>query len=398
MNDKYSTKAILERLLLKYSKSVVSKEGSARNIKVIMQIENDAYFKNVLTKSDFELISEIENNFDELEKLKFITVLDRNTNFKSLKLLLNLEKVNDAYKYLEAKKPCEIIAENLLKLEKISKVYSSPILNNYLALIKDRIKSFKSVKKYLIEDLETVAKGIYCIETQTTSILKRNFSKKVFKDSKYLEKNEGRFLSIFNEFSPIKFENTTELFDYYNINKNPDYVYIKNGIRFKVNNQIIDLDEVKDPIALSADIIENIEIVNINVTKVITVENFTTFNYFAEDAIIIYLAGYAAKAKVKLLNKIYEFNKELEFLHFGDIDYGGINIFIDLKNKCKAAFKPLYMSVKELEKYNSECLPLSANDKKSLTDIKDNEIFNEVIFYMLENDIKLEQESIEFLN
>ena len=35
---------------------------------------------------------------------------------------------------------------------------------------------------------------------------------------------------------------------------------------------------------------------------------------------------------------------------------------------------------------------------KSLPDIKDNEIFNEVILYMLENDIKLEQESIEFLN
>ena len=52
------------------------------------------------------------------------------------------------------------------------------------------------------------------------------------------------------------------------------------------------------------------------------------------------------------------------------------------------------MSVKELKACASHCLPLSENDRRRLESLKQNSACSEVIEYMLEHNVKLEQEQI----
>lgn len=57
------------------------------------------------------------------------------------------------------------------------------------------------------------------------------------------------------------------------------------------------------------------------------------------------------------------------------------------------------MDLKTLQTYKSNCLKLTDNDKRNLLLMKSQQEykqFYEVIDYMLKEDIKLEQESIEF--
>ena len=56
------------------------------------------------------------------------------------------------------------------------------------------------------------------------------------------------------------------------------------------------------------------------------------------------------------------------------------------------------MSVQELmdARYRTSLRKLTNNDKTRLISLKDDSVFKEVIKYMLDNDVKLEQEIISF--
>ena len=56
------------------------------------------------------------------------------------------------------------------------------------------------------------------------------------------------------------------------------------------------------------------------------------------------------------------------------------------------------MGIEELEQHKSSNKPLTANDRKRLTAMLDSEeyaMFHDVIAYMLEHDMKLEQEILD---
>ena len=162
---------------------------------------------------------------------------------------------------------------------------------------------------------------------------------------------------------------------------------------------IIDLDRLRFEYSLSDEMIKNLEIINSNVTKVITVENLTSFYSLNDkDAVIIYLAGYHNHTKQALLMKIYSRYPDAEYLHFGDIDAGGFWIYHILKEKTNIPFVPYRMNVSELIENRSSLKKLSDNDTKRLNKmLSDNrfDIFKDTIEYMLNNNVKLEQELLD---
>ena len=96
--------------------------------------------------------------------------------------------------------------------------------------------------------------------------------------------------------------------------------------------------------------IKSVRLLDSAVSKVITVENLTSF-YAMNDksAVIIYLAGFHNHTKQSLLLKIYEKYPNAEYLHFSDIDAGGFLIFNNLVEKTGIPFKPYRMNVDELK-------------------------------------------------
>lgn len=166
-----------------------------------------------------------------------------------------------------------------------------------------------------------------------------------------------------------------------------------------MNECTIDLDKLGFEYLLSDEMINSLEIISSNVSKIITVENLTSF-YSLDDkgAIIIYLAGFHNHTKQALLKKIYATYPNAEYLHFGDIDAGGFWIYQTLKEKTKIPFVPYKMNVKELIDNKNNLKKLTDNDKKRLNKmIFDSrfDIFKETILYMLANNVKLEQEILD---
>lgn len=132
-----------------------------------------------------------------------------------------------------------------------------------------------------------------------------------------------------------------------------------------------------------------------NIKKVITIENLTTFFRWKEEhSLIIYLGSYHNRIRRSLLEMIYQAIPDAFYSHFGDIDAGGFLILKDLRSKTGIPFQSSHMDLETLKMYEQYGRQLTESDRKRLEKMKEDDEFGEVIGYMLENNIKLEQECI----
>ena len=163
---------------------------------------------------------------------------------------------------------------------------------------------------------------------------------------------------------------------------------------------MIDVSEMPDGIALSNATLEKIRTVTIKASKVITVENLTTYHDSDEDdAVHIYLGGYHNHSKQVLLEKIYADNKTKVYFHKGDLDVYGFLILENLKEKTGIPFTPLMMDVATIERFYKAGLykELTATDVKVIEEKKNTKLaaYADVVQFMLVNNCKVEQESIK---
>ena len=197
---------------------------------------------------------------------------------------------------------------------------------------------------------------------------------------------------------------TEDILAEYRIYHTPNYIYLKGeGVVDFGNdeNACLKLSAVRQGIGISGEDLSDIRISGTERTKkVITIENLTTFFRWEEkDALIIYLGGYHNRVRRTLLEKIYREMPEIQYLHFGDIDVGGFEIYEDLCRKTGIPFLPYHMGIEELRMYREFSRPLTENDKRRLKRLmeqaeSDEAPYLETLQLMMEWGIKLEQECI----
>ena len=244
-----------------------------------------------------------------------------------------------------------------------------------------------------LDKLEQILKVLAEVENVEEEVFIRNFSIRVLGDSKAFEKIKTSVVSILCEYG--EYADKDHVLENLNIVNNPGYVYAKGNGRITVAGQEIDFGSLDGDLGLSSALLDNIESVQVYASKVITIENLTTFNsYVDKDAFAIYLGGYHNSIRRKLIRKIHEQNPDKAYFHYGDIDAGGFNILLDLRAKTGISFAPFNMDVATLEKYKDFTKKLTENDKSRLKNLLGGE-FDLVVRYMLEHDCKLEQEAIE---
>lgn len=148
------------------------------------------------------------------------------------------------------------------------------------------------------------------------------------------------------------------------------------------------------------------EIGELRADRVITIENLTSYYQFirqhAGRFMAVYLGGYHNSPRRLFLTKLRDHlaavGREVSFYHWGDIDYGGFTIFNRLRSKCGLALLPLHMDVVTLQRYEKFALPFDRTYGDRLIRLLDREeylVFQDVIRYMLEKKIRLEQECVE---
>ncbi len=178
-------------------------------------------------------------------------------------------------------------------------------------------------------------------------------------------------------------------------------MYLKGQVSFAINRTMYDIGSLKQGIGISGEDLSEIRFCEISaVKKVITIENLTTFFRWVEpESLIIYLGGYHNSVRRALLKAVYEALPDAEYYHFGDMDAGGFEIYRDLCAKTKIPFQRYRMDLDTLVSHQRYGKELTENDRERLKKILEKNIgeaedFCELIQYMLENNVKLEQECI----
>lgn len=384
--------SILTKLVDKYERSVLSKSGSDRNVQIMIK-SSDPILKNYWSEDSYLYRDQIHLSIEKLFKLQLVFVsYDFNKELETI--VLNIDMISEAYKFLKRNNPKveeSLIADFLSSLT----TKAEPIASFAKTMI-EKLQNYQSIASY-VDNIENLKLYVYAIEEMVKleeDTLKRNFSKKIFNDSKTFEKLEGKICKIIKDFSDIDENDNDTILEKYHIVKTPTFVYIKGDITLKINQEEINLNRYSHELALSSTAMNDLCVIELGVQKVLTIENLTTFVAFNNPEFIsIYLGGFHNSVKRNLLKKIAIHDKSIEFYHFGDIDAGGFLIFEDLVNKTDIQFKPYMMDIDTLKKYESNWTSLTVNDKKRLRE-NQSSIFENIIEFMLLNNCKLEQEAI----
>lgn len=87
-------------------------------------------------------------------------------------------------------------------------------------------------------------------------------------------------------------------------------------------------------------------------------------------------------------------NPELKWYHFGDLDPDGLLILEHLKKGTGLRFEAFHMGLEDLKKFQRYGRELNENDRKKAQTLMDAGLYCKEISYMLQENVKLEQEII----
>ena len=394
-------KDVLKALLDKFEKSKTYRGENAVNQS--FQAKPEDFFKDY--DSDFANLDEqedFERDLSGLEDAGLIRLSKKNGVIKSIGMVLSAQESYYA-----------LLGRTELKQQESSQIemYRSFLGRNEVldSFCKAQIKRLEDRKKaeYEMSVAKEIIRILDYVCGNTEEILERELSIELFSNSKTFEKEyRGKVLTIlkkygkFNEILenvPDEREQGHAILAEYNVFPNPTYVNFKGeGLLRLKDGKMIELSSSM-PIAIDSDTLDRIENVEVVSSRIVTVENLTSFNRVHDDkTFFIYLAGYHNTVKQNFIRKIAESNFGKEWFHFGDIDPDGFYILEHLKNKTGIPFKRLCMGINELKEYKEYCKPLEDNDIKKAQSLIENELFVDTMRYMLENNVKLEQEVVSW--
>ncbi len=391
--NKY-TDLILKKLLKKYENSKISKGETKRTVNIFIKFDLKE-MKDYVSEDSYKYESEILEAVDYLKNKHYICVEEKNHRIQ--RVILNIEWVDSVYAELHLENP---IKKNISYMRQLNQhIDKGQLVHNFCCKMMDKLEHFESVKSYFNSEneLRDILITLEYLENQKNEISERNFSAKYLNDSKKLEHMEGKILKIVKECSMEDFTDDSYL-EHYNVYKNPTQVYIRGYGIFKIFNQIVDLSKMGNELVLSSNQLKDFSVIELPISKVVTVENLTTYyNIPYKDSCVVYLGGFHNTIRKELLCKIYQFNQNLQFYHCGDIDAGGFYILNHLTQDTKIPFIPYFMDIETLKTYKMYAKKLSDEDRKRLADlmeIKDLYIYYDIFEYMLLHNMKLEQENI----
>lgn len=386
---------ILNALINSYEKSKVSKGQNKVRKDIKLDITHSVFDKHRNNDN-----GELEIAIQRIERDGFAKACyTRNGQFQCFILNLDEESIDRLYKYLKRPNPKNIIDK--FKEAFTNQLGGCLIVQNFSKKMIELLdeKKLQTVQQYAASesDILDICKAINAMSELEEDIQERIFCAKMFSDSKRFNDLRGKITKVIREFSDEPFDDEEDVIATLGVIKNTAYAFIKGDLIIRINNQIIDLQKYGEPLALSDSAIESIEIDSVRAINMFTIENLTSFDVFKQsNSVIVYLGGFHNRVKRELIKKVKHAATNLNCYHYGDIDAGGFYILNHLRKKTGIHFMPYMMTIEELKKHKNNCKTLTNNDKKRLNAMLDNDDFlefREVILYMLDNNIKLEQEA-----
>lgn len=391
---------VLNYLLDTYENSLLSTGENKRTIQIEFRFTKTSipsYFDE--SSDEYERIHILMKLLESKELIRIIWK-DNKQDYMIRKVRLMADHIEEAYQYVGRKPKRGLEEENITLLQKYLDL-EVPITEAFARYLLERLQNHQSVKEYIAlenrKETEEFLRACLLVEQNRKPCYIREFSIVHFQNSKYFEGIVNRIAKVFRQFSEEYTEmDTVELLAEHGIYRTPDYVYFKGEARISVGEEIVDLSLLKQGIGISGEDLSNVRFSDLSkIKKVITIENLTSFfRYWEENCLFIYLGGYHNRIRRTLLKMIYETIPDAEYYHFGDIDAGGFSILLDLRKKTGIPFLSYHMDLDTLKRYMKYGKGLTESDRKRLEKIGKEKEFSEIIGFMLEENVKLEQECI----
>jgi hypothetical protein len=397
---KYSN-SILNILIDKYERSSLYKGDNAVNVKISFKFTKDA-LPDYYNEYKYELKDEINTQCLYLVETGYINLLWKKYQEGNIieKIELNLEYLDEIYSSIGRVKKSSMEQDAIEIIEHYKN--NETWLGSFALDMVDKLRAKSSIKKYLdIEDTKTIKDVLYALQAilkVRSEIPKRVLSIHLFNDSKRLEAIENKLIRIIVDYGDV--DPDVDILAEYNVVSNPGFVYLKGKGIFKCSSGEVDLEALSGEIALGIALINNLEVKQLDVKRILTIENLTSFHtYKPKNELVIYLGGYHNSIRRELLKKIYSYNRTVEFYHWGDIDLGGFRILNHLRKKTEIPFESFLMDVETLKEYIHYGKPIESksylDSLKELLNKEEYEEFSETVEFMIENKVKLEQEVID---
>lgn len=313
------------------------------------------------------------------------------------------EKIEELEAYLEQTYHYESKASKRQYVEELIAVYSgrSPAAELECRKLRQALEKNRIPPKYL--QAKDLLKALVFIENNREELFLREASMLIYGDSKYLEEAMLHpVCKALREFlgRPCgEDELEDEILEEYHIRREKQKLCLKGDVMLQNGGKELELGNFADGVEFFSDELDGIEHICVRVPEFITVENYTSWLRFRkEGAVSFYLGGYAARFQRDFLRKVQEDNPHLVFRHFGDIDAGGLYIHEHLCRVTGIPFQMYRMSCAELQdaRFRSCLQPLTNQDQIRLKSLEKQGTYRELAAYMLEKNVKLEQEIISY--
>ena len=434
MNSKDYVREILDRLMKKYQNRAPRREGMKSQRRVMLK-PAALYRHYADNNADISVKQEIHEAVDKLLDLGMVTAdyLKFSTDIE--KICLCEDKAEEIYRYLEEEYGdipqgrLRQQAESLL--EKYGQGGDSSGISGCTGENSERSDETRGrsdetsgaeagslVAPYICNVRLMLEKPGYCpdperigtnlkmlrfMEGNREKLYVKEASMLVYGDSKWFEEhNYDEICSIARQALGMpqeEDERNDAVLARFGIYPTEQEIFIKGDWILEWKDHVVRTAGMKGGIAVLSGDIQDLVKIRVESPRLMTVENKTSYQRMQpEGTALVYLGGFAVRYQVRFLEKVLQDNPELECLHFGDIDVGGFLIHRHLCRAVGARFNLYRMGIRELEdpRFQPCRKKLTENDRSRMKGLMEEEEYREVLAYMDEHDVKLEQEIISY--
>lgn len=391
---------LLKALVEKYRNS--KKDRGENKINRTTKISPQKLYKKYnANDGDMEEIECLNQAVKECSQQGFVTYEKVRFSYEIKEIILNDEAVEAIETYLKQNYHFITKRDKIEFINKLIHTYEghSVIVNEVCQELRKKVEQHQIPKNYLV--YEDLLKALAFIETNKETLFLREASMLIYGSSKYLEENMlhdlCKTIRHYCNFPCSENEMEDEILNNYNIKKEPQRICLKGNCIIQTSEGNIDVSLFKDGIEFSSDELTKINKVILRDNRLLTIENKTAYHrYHTSGTTVFYLGGYMTRFQRDFLCLINVCNQDIVFEHFGDIDAGGFLIFEHLCAMTQIKFTPFCMGVEQLsdENYKNCLQELTGNDIAKLQNLQKKKIFQEQVEYMLQNNVKLEQEIV----
>ena len=400
MSSRDYRKIIVEKLLKKYNTRLAQNTSTTRRI--ILK-PTEVYKNYTENNADISIKQNLDEAVDALLKMKMITVDYLKFSTDVEKIYLCEEQIGVIYEWLKAE--YGITPQNVLVKK------AKALLENYFCDGKV-MEYYRYQLSLLLQDprtelnldnLEANLKMIYFLETNMNDLYVREASMLVYGDSKWFEEhNYNEVCNLLREALHMPAQDNERcdaILALYHIAPTEQEIFIKGNWKLEWENCTLEIGKLKGGIAINSRDIERLKSITVGAEKIMTIENKTSYQRVDDSNIAtIYLGGYATRYQILFLQKVIQNNPRALYCHFGDIDVGGFLIHRHLCNVTGKQFKLHCMGIEELtdERFVRCHKELTDNDRKRMQLLLSEEPYTQIMRYMEENNVKLEQEIVSY--